>query len=505
MAGNAALLIDLENFYIGREDNYQRAHPQEIYEFAVDLDLLCEFAEELAAGRRLVVERAYANFNDRRPGEGERRWNYYLQPLPRFLMEQGIEPVQVFRFPGGSNKNAADMRLAMDATALQNGAARYELFILVTGDSDFIPLVLELKRSGAEVVVIGVANCTKPIFARYCDRFEYFEDLVAARELEREESSELDPIRRALHRLLERKSPVKFAAVKPLLANELTRQFDPSAFKCETTGDFLRRFSGDLGIQVSKGEHDWEIRLAAAPGAGTPAGESGAPAEMDVAAPGEPAAGEADPAADLGAAAEFTADAAAPAAHSAESPAHTAALYRDLLRQGVPRCYVVEYSDWRAILDAIFRAVTRGGTGRAAIFHQELLADVTESCAEAGVSDAGRKVRDVAFQLFKAGCFHCAEEGSPPGVADFHWARAAILDPALADVDAVERRTRAFLIRLLARRLEQRGMDPPIRTGALAELFSGPEPEAAQLVMLEELVRADAEQVRAAAGGERAR
>src|SRR5690606_35657427 len=124
---------------------------------------------------RLTVARAYANFNDRRPGDGDRRWDYYLQPLPRFLMEQGIEPVQVFRFPGGSNKNAADMRLAMDATALMNGRAAIDLFLLVTGDSDFIPVVIELKRGGARVMVIGVTGCTKPIFNRYCDRFEYFE------------------------------------------------------------------------------------------------------------------------------------------------------------------------------------------------------------------------------------------------------------------------------------------------------------------------------------------
>ena len=69
----------------------------------------------------------------------------------------------------------------MDATALLNGDASGDLFILVTGDADFIPVVLELKRRGAEVAVIGVMWHTKPVFQRYCDRFEYFEDLVAKR------------------------------------------------------------------------------------------------------------------------------------------------------------------------------------------------------------------------------------------------------------------------------------------------------------------------------------
>ena len=84
MPGNAALLIDLENFYIGREDNWTKSHAGESYEFPVDLDSLCAFAKDIAAGRRLTVQRAYANYNDRRPGAGERRWDYYLQPQPRF-------------------------------------------------------------------------------------------------------------------------------------------------------------------------------------------------------------------------------------------------------------------------------------------------------------------------------------------------------------------------------------------------------------------------------------
>ena len=87
------------------------------------------------------------------------------------------------RFPGGGNKNASDMRLAMDATALLNDETGVDFFLLVTGDADFIPLVLELKRRGAEVAVIGVMWHTKPVFQRYCDRFEYFEviDRIYAR------------------------------------------------------------------------------------------------------------------------------------------------------------------------------------------------------------------------------------------------------------------------------------------------------------------------------------
>jgi uncharacterized LabA/DUF88 family protein len=454
MTGSAALLIDLENFYLGRETNYVRSHPDELYDFPIDLDSLCNFAADMAGQRRLVVRRAYANFNDRRPGSGDRQWDYYLQPLPRFLMEQGVEPVQVFRFPGGGNKNAADMRLALDATALRLGPTQgtVDLFIIVTGDADFVPLVLELKRTGAEVAIIGVEGSTNPIFQRYADRFEYFGELLAARDLRREDQYELQPVRAALQRLLERNSPINFAAVKPLLSAELATPFNPLRFDCESTGDFLRKHAAGLGIVTRRGEHDWEVRLrvegdpvetVAAPAGGT--GESGAA--------GEP---------------------------------HSSGLYRDLLRQGIPRCYVVDHDDWIVITDSVFRRV--GGAARPAVLHQDLVDDITDDCVLTGMTDAVRKVRDVAFQLFKAGCFHCADDGPAASRTDFHWSRPAVLAPDIASADDLRERCWAFLARLLRRRLEQRGT-PSLQTGALAELLCGPEPTERDTAAIERAVR----------------
>lgn len=474
--GNAALLIDLENFYIGREENYRKTHKDDLYEHPVDLDSLCEFARELAGGRRLSVGRAYANFNDRRPGDGDRRWDYYLQPLPRFLMEQGIEPVQVFRFPGGSNKNAADMRLAMDATALMTGRAKIDLFVLVTGDSDFIPLVLELKRGDAEVVVIGVAGSTKPIFGRYCDRFEYFEDLLAARELQRDGASEFEPLRKALAAMLERRSLIKFAAVKPLLSDELGHPFDPSRFRCDTTGEFLRKHASTLGLTVRRGEHDWEIG-AFDPDAKPLPQEPQDPEQQEEDAPTTPSNGL--------------------------TPHHDDrcdTLYGELLRQGIPRCYVVPIADWTQITDAVFRLCTDtsdagdkdGESGedgdRRTVVHQELLASVIETCTDEGVLDANRKVSDVTFQLFKAGCFHCADGDADVGQADFHWSRPARLDVALRDADAMRERTWAFLLGLLDRRLEQRGRSERIDVELLTALFGGEDVPDDQIATLRRLV-----------------
>lgn len=494
MAGNAALLIDLENFYIGREQNHQRAHPDETYEFPVDLDSLCAFAKSIAGERRLIVQRAYANYNDRRPGVGERRWDYYLQPLPRFLMEQGIEPVQVFRFPGGNNKNAADMKMAMDATVLLQAPSTVDLFVIVTGDSDFIPLVLELKRSGATVFVIGVSHCTKPIFERYCDRFEYFEDLLAARELKRGDASDLERVKSALAALVASRTPIKFAAVKPLLSDELGFRFDPTRFGCESTGDFLRKNAAALGIAIRRAEHDWEIAGTWDSSSIEERPEHSLGEELDdeshAIAPARDESEDGDgwrtddadgsPVDDSGAGVprgEGGGRAIRRGTASAKAEAHTVDLYRELLRQGIPRVYVIEYDDWNRIVDAVFE-IAAGPPGGPAprIVHQDLLTEVTEQCTESGMADAARKVRDTCFQLFKAGCFLCADDSTDGGKADFHWSKPARLDPALVDVDALVERAWGFLVSLLSRRLDQRGMTGEPRVDVLTELLAGAEP-----------------------------
>lgn len=183
MSKNAALLIDLENFYLARETT-AASGSDEPYDVIGDLERLCRFASRIVGeDRRLIVRRAYADFSASRLNEdaeiGRPRREYFLRSVPTVLMDQGIEPVQVFRFPGGSRgvaKNAADMRLAMDATGL---IANVDFFILITGDKDFIPLVLELRQRGAYVVGMGAHGSISRILTAYCDEFHEFEQLEA--------------------------------------------------------------------------------------------------------------------------------------------------------------------------------------------------------------------------------------------------------------------------------------------------------------------------------------
>ena len=85
-----------------------------------DRNLALELVHQKDPALRLAVRRAYADFNARRRNRDspEQGSHLFMHRTPRQLMDHGVEPVQVFRFPGGSSKNAADMRLAVDALPL---------------------------------------------------------------------------------------------------------------------------------------------------------------------------------------------------------------------------------------------------------------------------------------------------------------------------------------------------------------------------------------------------
>lgn len=137
MKPSAVLLIDLENFVLSRFDHFndESIRSEDRPSFTEDLKNLVRHAQRMA-GLPLAVRRAYADFES-------------LRVDPQDLMRQGVEPVQVFRLSGKSaNKNAADMKLAMDAVSLLSSGGQFEHFVLVSGDADFIPVILELKRAG---------------------------------------------------------------------------------------------------------------------------------------------------------------------------------------------------------------------------------------------------------------------------------------------------------------------------------------------------------------------
>lgn len=111
----------------------------------------------------IVVKRAYADW---------KRFPRYSEPLQETAFEMMQIPAR-----GRSGKNSADMRLTVDVMDLCYSKAHIDTFVIVSGDSDFSPLVSKLKENGKYVIGLGMKNSTSDLLRDNCDEFIYYEDL----------------------------------------------------------------------------------------------------------------------------------------------------------------------------------------------------------------------------------------------------------------------------------------------------------------------------------------
>lgn len=148
-----------------------------------------------------------------------------------------------------SDKQGNDITITVDAMEIIFTRPNINVFVFVTGDADFIPLVLKLKEYGKFVVVIASKNNTSLLLAKACDRFTFYENLVKS-----EEPPPLD--HRDYYMLLARKAygVIKNRGIKPTLDNMMAtiKHFDPS-FKFEKS-DFKSAESLIRAIETTWGQ-----------------------------------------------------------------------------------------------------------------------------------------------------------------------------------------------------------------------------------------------------------
>ena len=156
-----AVFIDFENIALGLRD---ASAPFEVRRI---LDRLLEKG-------KVIVKVAYAD------------WNRFRSHTTS-LHENGIELIEIPRRES-TGKNSADIRLVVDAMDLSWSKAHIDTFVIVSGDSDFSPLVSKLKENGRHVIGLGMRRSTSPLLANACDEFIYYEDLE--REAEHAEPAE---------------------------------------------------------------------------------------------------------------------------------------------------------------------------------------------------------------------------------------------------------------------------------------------------------------------------
>jgi uncharacterized protein (TIGR00288 family) len=156
---NLALFCDFENIALGvREAKYAQ--------FDINKVL-----ERLLLKGSIVVKKAYCD------------WSRYkdFRPAMHFASFELIEVPHVSQ----SGKNSADIRMVVDALDLCYTKEHVDTFVIISGDSDFSPLVSKLRENDKTVIGVGVKNSTSDLLIANCDEFIYYDDLVRAQQTKR--------------------------------------------------------------------------------------------------------------------------------------------------------------------------------------------------------------------------------------------------------------------------------------------------------------------------------
>jgi uncharacterized protein (TIGR00288 family) len=149
-----AVFVDFENLAIG-------VRKMKTGRFEVQLVL-----KRLLEKGRIVYKRAYCD------------WTHYREALNEFHA-QGIEMIDIPQSKV-SGKNSADIRMVVDALDLCYSKEHIDVFALISGDSDFSPLVSKLKENNKRVIGCGAKNSTSDLLIANCDEFIYYDDLLRA-------------------------------------------------------------------------------------------------------------------------------------------------------------------------------------------------------------------------------------------------------------------------------------------------------------------------------------
>jgi len=149
---NMAVFCDFENIALGvREAKYDKFDMKKVL-------------ERLLVKGSIVVKKAYCDWE---------RYKEFKAPMHEAAFEM-IEIPHVRQ----SGKNSADIRMVVDALDLCYTKAHVDTFVIISGDSDFSPLVSKLRENNKEVIGVGVKHSTSDLLIANCDEFIFYDDLV---------------------------------------------------------------------------------------------------------------------------------------------------------------------------------------------------------------------------------------------------------------------------------------------------------------------------------------
>jgi uncharacterized protein (TIGR00288 family) len=212
-----AVFLDLENIAIG-------AHEAQFPAFDVR-----KVIERLLLKGHIVVKKAYCDF--------ER-----YKTFKRGLHEAAFELIEIPHIRQ-SGKNSADIRMVVDALDLCYTKSHVDTFVIISGDSDFSPLVSKLRENAKTVIGVGVKKSTSDLFIGNCDEFIYYDDLVRGEPARKR--------RQATPSAPAAKAPAENSLSVDRALDLLTRTID--ALRAERGEDYVIR--GSLVKQAIKRQH----------------------------------------------------------------------------------------------------------------------------------------------------------------------------------------------------------------------------------------------------------
>jgi len=146
-----ALFCDLENVALGVRDS-------EIKKFELNLVL-----ERLLEKGKIIVKVAYCDWE---------RYSEFKRPFHEAAVEMIDIPQKYY-----SGKNSADIKMVVDAMEMCYTKEHVDTFVILSGDSDFSPLVSKLREANKKVIGVGVKNSSSALLVDNCDEFLFYEDI----------------------------------------------------------------------------------------------------------------------------------------------------------------------------------------------------------------------------------------------------------------------------------------------------------------------------------------
>ena len=256
---SVALYWDFENLHASLcEARQEGAYSKQDNRFRVQEPLIdIQAVVELAASfGPIAINRAYCN------------WQYFSRYRDA-LLQSAVELIQLFP-PGGSAKNGGDIKLCLDAMEDIGRFGHIGTVIIVSGDSDFMPLSQKVKAAGRTLMGVGTRQNTNRHWAKSCNEFRYYDNLVEspdapkvqppqpAQSLQTDTAKEL--FRRAARLLAETQGDawVSQAAIWQMI-KRLDSTFDTKEHGYANFLTMLKAF--DALVEVRQEESDLMVRL----------------------------------------------------------------------------------------------------------------------------------------------------------------------------------------------------------------------------------------------------